>query len=195
MIYAPEGFENALKNYDPRLTLRWGETIKQWVIERHAMRMTEGEKRLLRYAATRTNPEPKAVEEWASAQAGKYVIHYVKELDQRVFDYLWARDLQRKGGAKSLYQSVLSFPEVRTRARKRESHELARQTNDVIHWALNRKSTEIQHGKGDELMREGFGMKPVTKNPGPVKPMLVDQFGRPIDPQTKKVKLELASRW
>jgi len=191
MIQPPEHFERSLRNYDPLLRLRFGPYIKEWIIERVG-RVSDGEARLLRYAASRPDADPKAREEWESAQNGRRVIHYAKYLDQRVHDYLWKHDLQRQG-----FKVLSRFMAAQDRKRKRaqvESHELAREVNSVMYHLLNKKSAEIDHGKGDSLMREAFHLPrlPEQKKSGtwndrkrPTNP-LVDQFGRDLKPRMDK---------
>lgn len=194
MIQIPETFERSLRNYDPQLRLRYGTYVKQWVIERIG-RVSEAEARLLRYGAERPDAEPKAREEWESARNGRHVIHYAKYLDQRVHDYLWQHDLQRHG-----FKVLSRFMKGQAQKRKdaaARGHEVSREVNEVMHFLLNKKSSDIDHGKSDRLIREAFHLpaRPEpnksgnwgtsAKKPSP----LVDQFGRDLRPRNEEKKV------
>ena len=193
MIQIPETFERSLRNYDPQLRLRYGSYVKQWVIERIG-RVSEGEARLLRYGATRLDADPKALEEWESARNGRHVIYYAKYLDQRVHDYLWRNDLQ-KHGFKVLSRFLAGQVQKRKRAASK-GHEVSREVNEVMHFLLNRKSSDIDHGKSDKMMREAFHLPvlPEQKKSAQFDPKrppsgLLDQFGRDLKPPVQEKKI------
>ena len=189
MIQAPEGFEQSLRNYDPALSLRWGPKVGQWVIEREG-RISNGKMRFLKFASDRPDADPKAVEEFESARHGRIVIHYVKVLDRRVHDFLWANDLQRLGADKVVDAQLRGF-EVAAARRHAESNDIARQTADALHFMLNRKSVELQHGKADQVMSEITGRKPEREpipTPKPA-PILFDAYGRSNKPKPSKLVL------
>lgn len=190
MIQVPESFEKALKAYDPLLRLRYGAYVKQYVIERIG-RVSEGEARLLRFAASRENAEPKALEEWESAREGRRVIHYTMYLDQRVHDYLWNHDLQKQGY--KVLNRFMREKAARKMAGQAQAHETTREVVNVMSHLLKRKSSAIHQGKADDLVREAFHLpaRPEPKKGADFskqKPAtgLVDQFGRDLAPRTEK---------
>ena len=189
MIQAPEGFEQSLRNYDPALSLRWGPKVGQWIIEREG-RISSGKMRFLKFASERPDADPKAVEEFESARHGRIVIHYVKVLDRRVHDFLWDNDLQRIGADKVIEAQLRGF-EVAAARRRVQSNDIARQTADALHFMLNKKSVELQHGKADQVMSEITGRKPPEREPVNTKPapILFDAYGRTNTAKPSKVVL------
>jgi hypothetical protein len=193
MIQIPETFERSLRNYDPQLRLRYGSYVKEWIIERIG-RVSEAEARLLHYGATRPDADPKAREEWESARNGRHVIHYAKYLDQRVHDYLWKHDLQKQG-----FKVLSRFMAGKARERKAAAargHEVTKEVAEVMHFMLNHKSSDIDAGKSDKLMREAFHLpaRPEPKKSAewdPKRPPspLVDQFGRDLKPRNQERKV------
>ena len=141
---SPESFEQSLKNYDGRLSLRWGNAAKCWIIERKG-RVSVGEMELLIYANKFPRPDEKAVEELISAKASKHVIFYVSALDRRVFDALSLRDM-RKYGDKTLKHIREEIPAAKQRAERNRSNDLAREAVSIMHWMSEKHSTDIQHG-------------------------------------------------
>lgn len=170
-----------------------------WVIERKAS-MSAGKTKFLKNASKRPGVDPKAVEEYRSAQSGKHVIHYVKELDSRVHDFLWFHDLQRQGNGPTSQVALELKGFDRDIAKRREvSHELAVRTSDVLHNALKRQSSKIHAGRIDEVILEGFGVPRVkgTTFLPPAQPpqTLFDAFSRPVrNLHAKTPKIHLATR-
>jgi hypothetical protein len=194
MVQAPEGFEESLQRYDPQLRLRYGGFIKKWIIERIG-RVSEGEARLLRFAASRTDADPKALEEWESARNGRHVIHYALYLDQRIHDYLWNHDLQRQGF--KVLTRFMRIQEKKVQDKRAKSHELAREAVSIMGHLNRKKGNDIHHGKADQLVREAFHLpaRPEPKKSGnwnnPQKPPtgLLDQFGRDLKPRVENKRM------
>src|SRR3972149_8383350 len=92
MHLAPSGFVSRLKAYDKELRCRWSDREGRWRIER-------------RIRAPRINLDPGLFanhEDYITAVEGYALIMRVDPsmLDNRVFETLWAGDLQKRGGAK-----------------------------------------------------------------------------------------------
>lgn len=180
-----DDFEKKLRTYDPQLRLRWGNAVKSWVIDRKAP-MSKAERDLINFGSQHYSATPDDIEKERSAKLGCHMIACAKVLDNKILDDLMLHDLQRKGsGPNAQVRKVLESHEKRAAARRVEGHELARQTNDVLHWALNRQSSKIHVGRSDELIREGFGApKPKGQQFGPPAPrktpVLYDPFNRPL---------------
>lgn len=183
----PESFESGLRQYDPQLSLRWGNAIKAWIVER-TERVSASERALLFQATRQPDAPPKAHEEWIAAKAGKHVVLYTLLLDRRVFDNLFAIDLQRHGT--KVVDRHLKRAEEKKIAKQRASKALAEQGGDVINWALRKHKAEIDAGKSDELIEQALRGK---KAPAAASKMLFDATGTPIVGKPE-VKLELATK-
>lgn len=202
---SPDLFEETLRrNYDPRLSLRWGAVIGSWIIEREApippelmATLLRGMKKAVLLLGNPAVPEErkdqlkKACEEGLSAEHGKRVIIYCSQLDNRVFNALWAGDLQRHG-----LDIIDKTKNRREGQRERDRHEVfsetSREVDSVIHWALQKKATEVAHGKADDIIRDAFGKEARKQQPYSLPP-LVDATGVPLAPK-KNAKIHLASR-
>lgn len=201
----PESFEQALKNYDPALTLRWGHVVKCWVVERTCFvsealmaTLVDGMKKAL---ALMHHPElsddrrymlQKACEEGYSAGFGKRVVIYTKALDNRVFDALRLTDLQAAGNLQKAINGSVNRDAKKKRDRHNEYEPLGREIVDVSGWATRKHSTEVDHGKAPQLMAEAFGREKPSGTVQHFTGPLLDAQGVPVG-QKKAVKLELAS--
>jgi hypothetical protein len=184
MQLSPETFERGLKNYDPALSLRWGPRVKQWVIERKGRRILPSHFRLLKFAASQDKPEPKALEEYESAKAGKYVITYASSLDNRIHDWLWQNDTRRISPDEFAKREVAKqfLPKLEREANLRE---LDREAISVMGWMNRKHSSEINHGKADALVCEAMKKDAPTGtrqhfDNKPKSVTLFDEFNRPI---------------
>lgn len=92
----PSGFVNRLKGYDKELRVRWSDIHSAWRIER-------------RIRPPRINLDPALFadpEDFTTAVEGYALIMRVPPnmLDNRVFELLWAGDVQRRGGGAKVEQ-------------------------------------------------------------------------------------------
>ena len=147
--------------------------------------MSEGELRFLKFAASKAT-SPDDIEKYKSAQGGAFLIAFARILDNKIFDDLALHDLQRKGNGPvaQVAKKLAEREKLKVDSRK-QSHETARQVNDVLHHMLKKRSSEIHVGKSDLLIAEGFGMKVKTGQqfgpPTPPKKVtLLDPFGHPV---------------
>jgi hypothetical protein len=91
---APSGFVNRLKSYDKELRCRWADQDGHWRIER-------------RIRPPRLDLDPGLFAnhaDYETAKEGYALILKVPQnmLDNRVFECLWAADIQAQGGAKAV---------------------------------------------------------------------------------------------
>lgn len=145
MKTAPIGFTTSLTNLDPLLSVRWGETIGQWVIERKAVIpdselqfLVRREARLRRNIATplaSTKPSTLAnmkktwvgvSEELVAARTGKRVILFSHHLTAALYDALVAGDITRYGG-------YARFADAMDRADERKEADVDRQLENQRH--------------------------------------------------------------
>lgn len=149
--------------------------------------MSKAERDLINFGSQHFSATPDDIEKERSAKLGCHLIGVAKVLDNKILDDLALHDLQRLGsGPNSQISRTLRAKEKEKVARRAEGHEIARQTNDVLHWALNKQSSKIHAGRSDELIAEGFGgPKPKGQQFGPPAPRrapttLYDAFNRPL---------------
>lgn len=202
---SPETFEQALKHYDPALTVRWGHVIKAWVVDRKCripaallLTLTRGMKKAVDLlgkhglSPERIYPLQKVCEEGYSAGFGCRVIIYAKYLDNRVFDALRLTDLQAAGNLERAINASVNRADQKKRDRYNEFEPLGREVVDVMGWANRRHSTEVDHGKSPQLMAEAF-KKEAPKGTKQHFTSLLDAQGVPTK-QKREVRLELATR-
>ncbi len=111
MPLPPKGFVNTLQIMDPLLSVRWGDYVRKWVVERTAVTPIHE----LKWMIARRERESVDIraglaskddeldfaglnEEIASLQAGRRVIVFAEQLTQQVFNDLCLSDIQRYGG-------------------------------------------------------------------------------------------------
>lgn len=167
----PAWFVSALHILDPLLSVRWGDVIGQWVIERKAV-IPQSEidflkKRLERTRRMVTHPGEMneqslmsarrtyvgVSEEYTSARNGKRVILYTPDLNQSVYDQLVASDMQRYGG----YARYLDAVEVAEERREREQqrvtdnkvHAANLETYDMLNFMWRKKENMLLNGERD----------------------------------------------
>src|SRR6266404_6272275 len=154
----PDAFERILKQYDPLLSLRYGDQTKCWLVERRAKGFSEGERGLLTHGAHVKDPDPKALEEYRSMQNGKRVLFYVNQLDNKVFDQIRLRDLQKQG-FKPLDRKFAEN-EKKRKQRLVEAHEKARLAADVVFHLARKRSDDLRPEVTQAVMAQVMGMEP-----------------------------------
>ena len=93
-----DSFEKSLKNYDPLLSLRWGNCVNAWVVDRHAPKgISKALWDTLEWAVNRPNCEPIDRERWISAKMGKRPVLHTPVLGKHVFRELYENDIQVHG--------------------------------------------------------------------------------------------------
>jgi len=128
----PESISNTLAAMDPLLSVRWGEHVGRWVIERTAVtpivelkwlrRKREREElRCRRFNATQADRDDLAGinEEIISLERGKRVIVMVDRVDAQVYNALCLGDMKRYGGY-SRYADKVEAEEFAANAREDE---------------------------------------------------------------------------
>ena len=198
----PDSFEHALKLHDPRLSLRWGKLIGCWIIERAcpvSPALIDVTQNMMK-RAVKTLGDPasspadrdhamKVCEEGLSMEDGKRIVVWANSLDNRAFDALYETDLQTHG-----IDKIDKTANHAEKERERQLHNEIAATSDevdsVFQWALHKKSTELAHGKADDLMCEAMHIDAPKKKI--VSKPILDAFGK--DPAEKRdVKIELAT--
>lgn len=153
----PEAFERRLQEYDRALSLRYGTATRCWLIEREE-RILPSERALLHFADTRPDAPPKAIEEWRSCQQGRHIIFYVEHLDNRVFDALWLKDVQRHG--LEIHDRTVRKANKVKRDRLKQAHEKAKLAADVIHHQAGKRSDDLRPDVTRNAIRQALGMEP-----------------------------------
>jgi len=198
----PNTFEQALRNSDPQLSLRWGSTIRCWIVERSCqiepglrttiLRQARQAQRLLGNPAVprqRRDMAMKSVEEGISAASGRRIVVWTNQLDNRVFNALWMGDLQRHG-IDAIDQKQLANEAKQSEGFRKDLAETSREVDNVIHFAVNRQSAALPHGKANQIVANVFG-KEYHKGQLYSLPTIVD----PTAPKPKKnAKITVASR-
>lgn len=166
--YTPSAFESAARSFDRYLSVRWGNRINQWVIERKAYIPQEEkyflarrEARTLRFSkeAKRSDKErAKLKEMWqelyeenVSAQNDRRVILFARWLTDEIFNSLAASDIKRYGG----YSRYADELERREAAEEKEDRRIILNENEDTHreafenmdFLLRRRATAIHHGE------------------------------------------------
>ena len=166
--YTPSAFESAARSFDRYISVRWGEKIHQWVIERRAYIpttekwfLTRREARLMRFSQEPKRSEKERAsllrsfqevhEERVSAQKDRRVLLFARWLTTEIFDALVASDIKRYGGY-SRYADELERREAAQETEDRRVvlsdnqsvHEEARQNVDFL---LRKRSTSMFHGE------------------------------------------------
>lgn len=192
----PDAFERYLRQHDPLLSLRFGNDVKCWIVERRAKRILPAERSLAYHATKVPKPEAKALEEWRSIMAGKRALFWTNVLDNRVLDRIRLGDLQQRGFAQ-LDDKFAAAEKVR-RGHLKDAHERARQAADVVYHMLNKQSSRLYHGQADNIMADamktekGFQDKRFSTSVRQT-PTLLDAYSRPLTPK-KDTKIHLATR-
>ena len=188
MPLAPQWFVSALQTMDPLLSVRWGDTIGQWVIERKAVIppselnfLIRREKRTRNFVdhppadarpstiATNRNTWVGVSEELVSARRGQRVILFTTRLDQQIYEMLCASDIQRYGGY-ARFADELERKESRQatdRARMEENswHAFNAEVADMMHFIWHKRENALLAGKRSmrELLQQPESDEPVIK--------------------------------
>lgn len=165
MPQAHSGFVKSLELLDPLLSVRWGNIIQQWVIERKSF-IGNSEIEFLRRRSERTsklinskqNPSKVEIstyrgvsEEFISAKDGKRVILFANVLSDEIYNTLCAGDLRRYGGY-SRYADELEAKEAREAKDKQRqldnfNEALHKSVYDELNFVLRKRETELLSGK------------------------------------------------
>jgi hypothetical protein len=165
-----KGFLTSLEILDSLLSVRWGEVIGQWVIQREA-RIPDTEMEFLKNRRERlrrfvngfgTDRESEqyrrtwnayvgVCEEYTSATASKRVILFTPELTPKVYDMLCASDIRRYGGY-SRYADELEAKEIaaqndKERIWENERKALHAEVYDQLNFIWRNKETELLDGQ------------------------------------------------
>jgi hypothetical protein len=205
-VRPPKHFVTLLQSMDPLLSIRYGGTIEQWVIERKAVigleelkymsqRRERLHKKIVNGTATKedVNTYKGVAEECDSARYGKRVIIFARELDRKVYDALCVGDLQRYGGY-SRYADEIERNEAEEEVRKERAlsaHNLEMNKEcfgrfGIHDFIVRKKQTELrQHGvrsikKLLGLTGQTWWEQAAEKTQLPSAPQLVDEYGKPI---------------
>lgn len=173
MQHPPEWFVTALESLDSLLHVRWGSAVGRWVVERTG-HITENEinflvnrkRRAVNHVAESPDDAKKLAhltaltEELNSAKAGRRIILYAKVLDQRIFNGLMERDIQRYGGycraIIEIESAEIKAQESLDRAQESRNFDLAMQTLDEAEFVSRKKETELHAGRSwKELLKSG----------------------------------------
>lgn len=191
-----EKYEQSLQALDALLSVRWGPTINQWVVQRKSFvgeeeikflkherermwhRMETGkdsEKDRLRY--------PGIAEELACALDQKRVILFVDEFSNDIFRILALGDIKQYGGYSRYHdeqdQKIIQEENKRQKAMENQRLDLNREMfgrGGVHDFIRDKRQTELQHGKRD--VKQLLGIK--GRADWESIPKLVDANGRPL---------------
>lgn len=165
-------YVSMLQLMDPLLSVRWGGTIEQWVVERKAM-IPDYEITYLRNRRDRTarwiregrNKDKKAewarvqsthkelVEEYGSAMAGKRVIRFSTALDNRLYNELCMADIKRYGGYSRLADEWDKQDEKEdaetARAQREEGIAKGKEVYDILNFLERKRTDQLLNGERD----------------------------------------------
>lgn len=166
-----QGFVNSLKGLDPLLSVRYGDFVHQWVIERKGAITTNEikylNKRVERAAVILQNSadlHPNQVEktratylgvneEVISAKQGKRVIVFAKFLNQQLYDALVLSDMQRFGGyarfADELEKAEAQREKDVERQLENKRMALHKESYDMLNFLWRKRSDALLNGQRD----------------------------------------------
>ena len=165
---APRYFQDSLRLFDSLLSVRFSNLRKEWVIERKAY-VSGNEIGFLRRRTERAFKSAKLktgmarirtydlatqiAEECRSAEEGKRVILFAKELDRRIFDALVAGDIRGYGGYSRFADALDAQEDAAERKLLRdfanENQDRSREAFDQLNFLWRRRETELLDGKRD----------------------------------------------
>jgi hypothetical protein len=166
------GFVNSIKGLDAQLDVRYGDFVRQWVIERRASvpdteigYLKRREARVRRILDSRIeNMHPNAIakledtwtglwEQIVSAERGYRVILFAQALTQQIYDALVLADMTRYGGY-AAWADRAEADEARREAdidrqlaNKRNA--LNKEAYDMLHHIWAKKSAKLAQGERD----------------------------------------------
>lgn len=177
-----EWFVRGLELLDSNLHVRWGSAVNRWVIDRDGI-ITQTEigylkKRYLRAVnAVSLNPDDLKkiafrdgiAEEYLSAQAGRRIILYAKNLDRQIFESLMLHDIQRYGGyARAIVElesKEIAEEKDRLRMEENRSESLHKEFYDQINFVERKKQNELLAGYSwRDLLKSGRSREPKKSN-------------------------------
>lgn len=185
----PPGFVSSLQALDPLYHVRWGDAIRQWIIEREAV-YSETERSFLSNRLRRLKAAPKrdaarlaeAFEEDLSAQGGRRVICFVNQLDSKVFDAVCVADVRRYGGW-SRYADYLDAQdekkeEALLRQQASQRDDLHRIAHDHMSFLGQHRIAQLEAGERDmNFLLHGYRTKPTTRTRRPITGPLIQVAG------------------
>lgn len=169
MTEAAVRFQSSLQSFDPLLSLRWGPTVQQWVIQRKSL-IPDAEMNFLRNERGRSfkrlQPDSSEkeraryagiAEEHDSALQGCRVIIFVKDFGAEVFNTLALGDIKRYGGYSrytdkqdELIAQQEAIKEKEAENKRALIHGESWGRRGIYDFLLRRKQTDIkQHGIRD----------------------------------------------
>jgi len=176
--YGRSVFETAVQRYDPLLSIRWGQTLNQWVLERKAV-IPDNEMAYLKsrmdrtYRLSRDTNKPEKDrkrlyksfqqirEEFLSAQTSKRVILFASILGDEVFDAIRLSDIKAYGGysrfADELERYEAEAKQKQVKAIQEVSMDIHREVYDIINF-LRRKP---EPNREDRDLKKLLGKKKV----------------------------------
>lgn len=170
-------FEKSLQLFDPLLSLRWGPTIQQWVVQRKSflgegeMQFLSNERRRMKRKIDLGKATPSDLdryngiaEEHDCSLEQKRVILFVKDFSPQVFDILALGDIKRYGG----YSRYSDAQDEKARlVEVREEREKSNKLYDlnmemfgkrgVYDFLQQRRQTEL--GNGERDVKKLLGLK------------------------------------
>lgn len=160
------GFLASLAALDSLLSVRWGDFVGQWVIERVAyiypgeIGYMERRMERLRRLINRKNGQKRdhylsqwrqLHEELLAAKAGKRVILIVPELNARVYDMLCASDMQKYGGYARIADEIEAREAAEEARQERTLEDERRVISSEVYSMLNfiwrKRETALLHGE------------------------------------------------
>jgi hypothetical protein len=163
----PERFRRCLAALDTLLSLRWGPSLGQWVIERTGVvpetelwflkrRLERGYARYLASSPPTVEGRERVQQLWEELQSGvqgKRVILFTPELTDRIYTAICASDMKRYGGYARIADEIEAREEQAARLADRamagERDDLHREAFDVINFLERKRSTQLAHGIRD----------------------------------------------
>ncbi len=161
----PDWFIRAINALDPLLSVRWGQIIGQFVVERKAF-ISQFELQYLKNRAERlallakdtTRKDHKKLldtyrgvaEELIAAQQGRRVIFFAKSITQDTYNMLCLSDIKRYGGYSRLADDL---EEMETKAEKKiekaaedRRETVNREVFDILQFLFRKRSAALDHG-------------------------------------------------
>ena len=178
------GFVQSLLLMDPLLSVRFGDTIQQWVIERKGFIATEEmgylvkrERRLDQIVHNPKHAQAKSKftdwqschEELISARAGKRVIMITSVLSQQIFNALCQSDIRRYGGysrmADELEAAEMRMYADQERMRLNSQHAYNLEVADALQYIWRKKEDMLLNGERNmnRLLHGKRSNKPIVE--------------------------------
>jgi len=162
----PSSFVHALALVDPNLSVRWGDVLKQWIVESKAIiptselrYLTRRLARMERFAADPMHPQREQAaklaktiaEEVFCAKAGKRVICTTVSLNSQVFNAICAADSRRYGGysrmADEMEKQEFIEAERTEKVLADQRNDLNREVYDQLNFLWRKRETALLAGE------------------------------------------------